>query len=70
MKSRSLIILLVLVASMVPVYYLNRWLNRVVRPRESAGRFFLFLFANFVLVIVYVVFVVGLIVEIFPVRVH
>lgn len=68
MKSRSLIILLVLVASMVPVYYLNRWLNRVVRPRESAGRFFLFLFANFVLVIVYVVFVVGLIVEIFPVR--
>ena len=70
MKSRSLIILLVLVASMVPVYYLNRWLNRVMRPRESAGRFFLFLFANFVLVIVYVVFVVGLIVEIFPVRVH
>ena len=68
MKSRSLIILLVLVASMVPVYYLNRWLNRVVRPRESAGRFFIFLFANFVLVIVYVVFVVGLIVEIFPVR--
>ena len=53
---------------MVPVYYLNRWLNRVVRPRESAGRFFLFLIANFVLVIVYVVFVVGLIVEIFPVR--
>jgi hypothetical protein len=68
MRLRSLIILLLLVAVMVPVYYLNRWLNRVVRPRESAGRFFLFLFANFVLVIVYVVFVVGLIVEIFPVR--
>jgi hypothetical protein len=68
MRVRSLIILAVLVAVMVPVYYLNRWLNRVVRPRESAGRFFLFLFANFVLVIVYVVFVVGLIVEIFPVR--
>lgn len=68
MRVRSLIILLLLVAAMVPVYYLNRWLNRVVRPRESAGRFFLFLFANFVLVIVYVVFVVGLIVEIFPVR--
>ena len=68
MRVRSLIILLVLVTAMVPVYYLNRWLNRVMRPRESAGRFFLFLFANFVLVIVYVVFVVGLIVEIFPVR--
>jgi hypothetical protein len=60
--------LAVLVAAMVPVYYLNLWLSRVMRPRESAGRLFLFLFANFVLVIVYVVFVVGLIVEIFPVR--
>lgn len=63
-------ILLILVAAMVPVYYLNRLLNRVMRPRDSAGRFFLFLFANFVLVIVYVLFVVGLIVEIFPVRAH
>ena len=68
MRVRSLIILLVLVTAMVPVYYLNRWLNRVMRPRESAGRFFLFLFANFVLVIVYTLFVVGLIVRIFPVR--
>ena len=70
MRLRSLIILLVLVGAMAPMYYLNRWLKRVVRPRDSAGRFFLFLFANFVLVIVYVVFVVGLIVEIFPVRVR
>ncbi len=70
MRVRSLIILLVLTGAMLPVYYLNRWLKRVTRPRESTGRFFLFLFANFVLVIVYVVFVVGLIVEIFPVRVR
>jgi hypothetical protein len=68
MRLRSLVILLVLAGAMVPVYYFNRWLKRVMRPRESAGRFFLFLLANFVLVIVYVVFVVGLIVEIFPVR--
>ncbi len=65
MKLRSLLILLVLILSMVPVYYLNRWLQRVMRPRENAGRFFLFLFANFVLIIVYTVLVVGVTVRLF-----
>jgi hypothetical protein len=60
-----MLILLVLILSMVPVYYLNRWLQRVMRPRENAGRFFLFLFANFVLVIVYTVLVVGVVVRLF-----
>lgn len=65
MRLRSLLILLVLILSMVPVYYLNRWLQRVMRPRENAGRFFLFLFANFVLIIVYTVLVVGVTVRLF-----
>lgn len=65
MRLRSMLILLVLILSMVPVYYLNRWLQRVMRPRENAGRFFLFLFANFVLVIVYTVLVVGVVVRLF-----
>jgi hypothetical protein len=65
MRLRSLLILLVLILSMVPVYYLNRWLQRVMRPRENAGRFFLFLFANFVLIIVYTVLVVGVVVRLF-----
>ena len=68
MKLRSLSILLLLVLSMIPLYYLNRWLQRVMQPRENAGRFFLFIFANFVLIIVYVLLIVGVIVRIFPVR--
>jgi hypothetical protein len=66
MKVRSLLILLILVAAMVPVYYLNRWLRHVIRPRENAGRLFLFLIANFVLIIVYTVLMVGLVVRLFP----
>jgi len=65
MKLRSLLILLVLILSMVPAYYLNRWLQQVMRPRENAGRFFLFLFANFILIIVYTVLVVGVVVRLF-----
>ena len=68
MKGRSLVILLLLGLALVPMYYVNRWLQVVMRPRDNAGRFFLFLFANFVLIIVYTVFLVGLIVRIFPVR--
>ena len=65
MRLRALLILLVLILAMVPAYYLNRWLQRVMRPRENAGRFFLFLFANFVLIVVYTVLVVGVVVRLF-----
>lgn len=65
MKLRSLLILLSIVLAMVPLYYLNRWLQRVIRPRESPGKFFLFVFANFLLVVVYTVFIVGVVVRLF-----
>jgi hypothetical protein len=66
MKSRSVIIFLVIVLLLIPVFYLFRLMQRVLRPRESAERFFLFIFSSFVLVIVYTVLVVGLIVRLFP----
>ena len=66
MKLRSLVILLILLLSLLPAYYLNRYLQRVLRPRDSAGRLFLFLMANFVFVIVYTVFIVGVIIRVFP----
>jgi hypothetical protein len=68
MRGRSLLILLLLLLALLPMFYLNRWLQQAMRPRDNAGRFFLFLFVNFVLIIVYTVFVVGLVVRIFPVR--
>jgi hypothetical protein len=58
----------VLILAIVPIYYLNQWMRRVMNPRENAGRLFLFILANFVLIIVYTMLVVGIIVRIFPVR--
>jgi hypothetical protein len=66
MKFRSLLILTVLVLAMIPVYYFNQWLQRMVRPRDSAGRFFLFLFVHFLLVIVYTVLIVGVVLRVIP----
>jgi len=68
MRLRSLLILLLLLLSLLPMFYLNRWLQRLMRPRENAGRFFLFLLTNFLVISVYTVFLVGLVVRIFPIR--
>lgn len=66
MKVHTLLIILIFALALIPFYYLNRWLQRVIRPRDAAARFFLFIIANFVLIIVYTVLLVGLIVRIFP----
>ncbi|HLI93442.1 MAG TPA: hypothetical protein VKU83_07525 [Puia sp.] len=68
MKERSIAILLVLLVSMVPLFYFNRWLQRVMHPRENVSRLFIFLLANFVLIVAYTVLVVGVIAKIFPLR--
>ena len=68
MKGRTLLIYLIIILALVPIYYINRVLKRVIRPRESAGRFFLFLFANFFLVVVYTMSVVAIVVKLFPAR--
>ena len=58
--------LLILLLALVPVFYLNRWLQRVMKPREGAGRFFLFLFVNFLLIIAYTILIVGIVLRVFP----
>lgn len=65
MRLRSLLILLIIGLALVPALYLNRWLQRMMRPREAPSRFFLFIMANFLLIIVYTILVVGLIVRLF-----
>jgi hypothetical protein len=68
MKGRALLIFLIVLAALVPLYYINRALLRVIRPRDTAGRFFLFLFANFLLIVVYTMTVVAIVVRLFPAR--
>ena len=62
---RSLFVYLIILLSLIPVYYINRSLLKVLRPRDSAGRLFLYFLANFVLVIIYTILIVGLVVGLF-----
>ena len=66
MKGRALLIILILLLALIPVFYFNRWLQLVLKPREGAGRFFLFLFVNFLLIIVYTILIVGIVLRVFP----
>lgn len=68
MKLRSLTILVILLLSLLPAYTISQYLQRAMRPRQSAARLVLFLLTNFVLVLVYTMFIVGLIVKLFPVK--
>ena len=66
MRTRSLVIFLILLITLVAAGWANRVLKRVIRPKDSPQRFFLFLFANFFLIVVGLISAFALIVRLFP----
>jgi len=65
-KLRSLLILLIIMLALIPVYYFNGWVKRVLRPKDSAARFFLFLLVNFLMIVIYTVLIVGVVLRVIP----
>jgi hypothetical protein len=66
MKLRGLIILLIIVLSLVPLYGLYKYSERVTRPKKSLQRFVLWLLLVMMLVLTYTFLVVFLIKMLFP----
>ena len=66
MKIRSLLILLIILLSMLPAYYFNRYLQRVLQPRRSFGRFVLYLLSGLAMAFGYTFIVVWIISRLFP----
>ena len=67
-KLKALLILFMIALALVPIYYINRALKKTIRPRESPERFFLFIFVNFLLIVVYTMTMVAIVVRLFPAR--
>ena len=65
-KLRALVIVVLIVISLLPVYLFNKYLQKVIRPRESIGKLFLYILAAFALVFVYTFLVVLIIKGLFP----
>lgn len=66
MRIRALIILLIILLSLMPIYSINRYLQKKIRPRESLQRLLLYLLSGLFLVFVYTFLLVLVIKKIFP----
>ena len=63
---QRLLVLLLILISLIPVYYINVWLQRLVRPRKSFAQLLLYILTCFALVFVYTFLLVFLILRLFP----
>ncbi|HUR67107.1 MAG TPA: hypothetical protein VMZ03_12225 [Chitinophagaceae bacterium] len=66
MQLRPLIIIVLIIVSLLPVYLLYKYLNKIMRPRESLLRFGSWLLTVLVLIFVYTFLLVFLIKLLFP----
>ena len=65
-RLKAFAILGIIVLSLIPVYLLYKYLQRVMRPRESMRRFLFWLLTVFLLIFAYTFVIVLLIKMIFP----
>jgi len=67
MKTRSLLILLFLAASLIPVYFFNRYMQSLVKPRKSLQNLFAYIFIVLAFIFMYTFLLVYCIKWIFPI---
>ena len=65
-RIERILILVFILLSLVPAYYINVWLQRVIQPRRSFGHFMLYLVVSLALVFAYTYLVVTIISWVFP----
>lgn len=66
MKWKAIVILFIILLSLVPIYSINKFLQKTLRPRESLTRLFSYLLGGMMLVLVYTLLLVLLIKWMFP----
>jgi hypothetical protein len=66
MKLQRLLIVLLILLSLIPIAYMNQWLQRVIQPRRSFIQLMLYVLASLVLVFVYTFLLVWIITYLFP----
>ena len=66
MKWKAVIILLIIIVSLIPVYSINKYLQKILQPRKSLARLLLYLLSGMLLVFLYTLLLVLVIKGIFP----
>jgi len=67
LKAKGFLIVVLIMLSMVPAYYINVWLQKIIQPRRSFFLFLLYMFSCFLLVFGYTFFITTIIFKLFPV---
>ncbi|MGZ3938343.1 MAG: hypothetical protein ACXVLT_06590 [Flavisolibacter sp.] len=62
----KILILLFILLSLIPVFYINRWFQNLIIPRKSMARLFLYFLVILELVFIYTYLLVTVIVNLFP----
>ncbi|HEY4149654.1 MAG TPA: hypothetical protein VGM41_12030 [Chitinophagaceae bacterium] len=65
-KLRDVLISLIILVSLLPAWYFNRYLQRIIQPRRSFGRFLLYLLSGFAMAFGYTFIIVWIISRLFP----
>lgn len=66
MKGKAFLIVFIILVSLIPVYFLNKYFQKIIQPRKSFARLTLYLFSGFALVFICTFLVVFIIKKIFP----
>jgi len=66
MKFKAVIILFIIIFSLIPVYMLYKYLQKIMHPKKSIGLFLLWLLTNFIVIFGYTFLVVFIIRLLFP----
>lgn len=65
-KIRNMLILLMVLVSLVPVFYINRSLQNFIRPGQSLFRLLLYFVLALVFIFLYAFLIVIIILKIYP----
>lgn len=66
MKLKGVVIIFFIFLSLIPAWYVNRWLQKIVRPRRSFGQFLLYMLLCFALVFGYTFLITAALFKLFP----
>jgi hypothetical protein len=61
----KILILFFILLSLIPVFFINKWLQNLVLPRKSAGRLLLYILVVLELVAIYTFLLVTIIANLF-----
>lgn len=68
MNLKGIAVLLIIILSLLPAYYLNRQLLKFIEPRKAPLRFLTYMLSMFAFIFGYTFLIVWLIGQIFPVE--